>query len=360
MTRYLRNLAPSVLALLLIGSFALGQGDQPQEPLVTGLTEPRLITFDEDGNLYVAEAGNGGDVSIEWGEPGRFLVPGLLGGTGQVKVVTPMGDTSILLAGLPSMNGANPIDPDSHERNVAGPHVAKPHDGSLWVTIGYGAVGTPTNPFTSTVLRLDSETMRLVDFVDVLPIEVENDFDGTGPGTNPTDIEFAGDGTTYIVDAGCNCLYTYSPSDGLELFTSWSEKPQAVPDTIDIGPDGHIYVGFLTGVPFPREGARIERWHPGGELVETFTGLTMVVDLLVDDDGTIYAVEFSEGLDQRGRLTPNSGRVVEVRSDGLNPVVEGLNFPYGIARSPEGTLYVVNNSAFTRPGFGEVLAIQTP
>lgn len=357
MTTTVQHLLIAVMLLGVVGAMAIAQGE---EPLVSGLTEPRMLSFDSDGNLYIAEAGYGGDVATQWGEPDRFTVPATLGGTSQIRVVSPDGESSVLLGGLVSVDGAPPPGLPPHARNIYGTTVALPHQDALWVAFGAGPAGTPANPFTSTVLELDRETLRIRNFIDIAQYEMEHDPDGAGIGNNPTDLAVADDGTVYIADAGCNCLLSWTEQGGLELFSAWAESPQAVPDTVDIGPDGDIYVGFLTGVPFPTEGSRIERWTSDGELEETFTGLTMVVDILVEDDGTLYAVEFASGFQPPMGLPAYSGRVVEVTSEGITPIAEKLNYPYGIARSPDGPLIVANNTAFVGEGFGHIIPIETP
>ena len=132
-----------------------------------------------------------------------------------------------------------------------------------------------------------------------------------------------------------------------------------MPTSIDFGPDGDLYVGFLSGFPFATEGSRIERWSPDGELVEGYEGLTLVTDVLVDDDGVIYAVEHAAGFGDRGFI-PDSGRVVTVSPDsGITPLLEGLRTPYGLAQAPDGRL-VVSVASADATGTGMVIAVEGP
>ncbi len=167
------------------------------------------------------------------------------------------------------------------------------------------------------------------------------------------------DGTLFIVDSGCNCLWTWTPDASLNLFKSWDIEDNPVPTGVDFGPDGDIYISFLTGFPFPVEGSRIERWSPDGELVQTYSGLTLLTDVLVDDSGTIYAVELAAGLGERGFI-PDSGRVVMVSEDGIAPVMEELRAPYGLAEAPDGSLVVSVVTAFDASGAGMVIAVDQP
>ena len=87
--------------------------------------------------------------------------------------------------------------------------------------------------------------------------------------TNVADIAWGADGTLYIVDAGSNALYTWTEADGVQLVTAWGND---VPTAIEIADNGDIYIGFL-GEGIAPGAAKIERWS-GGEVVETFAGLT--------------------------------------------------------------------------------------
>jgi hypothetical protein len=111
----------------------------------------------------------------------------------------------------------------------------------------------------------------------------------------------------------------------------------------------------MTGFPFEAGTARIEVWSPEGELVQTFEGLTMVTDLLVAQDGTLYAVQLADGFGDQG-FNADSGSVVIVSEDGIEPVAEGLSFPYGLAQDADGNLAVSIN-AMGAPGSGSVIPV---
>jgi hypothetical protein len=77
---------------------------------------------------------------------------------------------------------------------------------------------------------------------------------------------------------------------------------EAVPTGIARGPDGAIYVGMLTGYPYPDEEAsiwRVEDLNGDGDALDQgeaepfVTGLTTVTDIAFGLDGTLYIAEFS-------------------------------------------------------------------
>ncbi len=284
--------------------------------IADGLVNPRNMSYDSEGNLYVAEAGNGGPQTTSDDTP--------FGSSSQITRVAPDGSKSVVVAGLISYRVGNSL----------GAHDVVVTDDSIWVLLG--ETSDFRIPFTHALVELDKETGRVKTFVDLLTPELELDPDANpNQQSNPVDFTVAPDGTILIANAGCNCLMSWTPANGVQIAAAW---PQAtdnpVPTAVDTDAEGNIYVGFLSGFPWPEGGARIEKWS-GGQLVETFSGLTAVTGMLVTDDGTIYAVE--SGLSAQG---PKPGRVVTVSASGVMPVLEGLSAPYGLAQAPDGTIVV--------------------
>jgi hypothetical protein len=141
----------------------------------------------------------------------------------------------------------------------------------------------------------------------------------------------------------------------LQVFATYPEDP--VPTGVSVGPDGNVFIGFLTSFPFPSGTAYVEERSPDGELVNTYDGLTMIVDVMATEDG-IYAVSLSSTFDPEAEGLPwatNSGSVIELNS--METVAEGLNFPYGIAMDNDGNLLVSINSAYVEPGTGAVMML---
>jgi hypothetical protein len=127
----------------------------------------------------------------------------------------------------------------------------------------------------------------------------------------------------------------------LQLVHAWSDNP--VPTSIEVADNGDLYIGFLGAGMAPGAG-KIEHWA-GGELVETFSGLNTVTDILLDGD-TLYAVQLTVFTDQG----PGPGSVVTVAADGATPIAEGLPAPFGIAQSADGVLYITFGTIAFAPG----------
>jgi hypothetical protein len=215
---------------------------------------------------------------------------------------------------------------------------------------------------TMSLVEIDRATGELKQAVDLSAYEQENNPDSSQERvSNPADLALAPDGKLYIADASGNTVLLWTADTGLQLFASWPvtdspDDPQAVPTGVAVGPDGDVYISFLSGFPFPRNGARIERYSADGTLKETYADLTLVTDVLVTDDGTVYAVEMADGFGDAG-YNANSGRVIKIVDGVEAPVLEGLNYPYGLAQNADGALFVTVNSAFLPPDSGAVIPV---
>ena len=304
--------------------------------IADGFTSPRGITYDSAGNLYVVESGVGGDLEVE----GPFG-PVSVGGTGTLKMVDTDGRTETLLSNLPSQGPAN---------SARGAQDVIVTDDTIWLLIGQTPAGMP---LAQSIVKVDRETLRVVDVIDIGIVEITENPDGDIVESNPTAFDMTDDGVFYIADASCSCVLRWSEGNPVEVVTFWEvTDDNPVPTGIALGNENDLYVGFLSGFPFPEGGSRIERWSLDGELLETFEGLTAVVEVLVTDDGTVYAVEHGVFSDSGW----GAGRVVTVSADGIESVADGLTRPWGLAVTPDGGLAVVTNSVATG-GEGAVVRI---
>lgn len=330
-----------VFLMVILGAVSLvAYGVGEAETVADGLNNPRGYAFAEDGTLFVADTGVGGDVEV-LGERG----PVKLGNSGAVVAINPDGEKTVIIPNLPSA--------DLGFGELSGPQTLLLTDETLWVGIGE-SVAT-ASPFSATVIGLDRETYGVQYIIPLYAEEVTNNWDDSEPlNANPVDLELSPDGVLHIVDSGCNCIYAWTAEDGLSPVVVWDDNP--VPTSMSFADDGSFYVGFLTGFPFPAGGARVEHYSADGDLVETFEGLTTVVDVMVGDDGTVYAVEFVSNFGERG-WQPDSGRVVMIGDDGITPVMENLNFPYHLNYDADGNMVVSINAAFSAPDAGQIIMV---
>jgi hypothetical protein len=236
------------------------------------------------------------------------------------------------MTGLPSYAAPN---------EVIGLYRAIPRGESLWVVFsGEGPVSSGAF-WANNIVEIDRKTMIVKRVINLSGFEAANDPDGRGYDTNVADITWAEDGTMYIVDAGGNDLLTWTEADGLKVINTW--KDNSVPTAIEVAANGDYYVAHLGEAIAPGAG-KVEHWS-NGELVETFAGLTGVTDILLDGD-KLYAVE----LFLFGPNGPGPGRVVSLANGTATPVAEGLITPFGLAKGPDGALYVSFGTIAFAPG----------
>ena len=138
-------------------------------------------------------------------------------------------------------------------------------------------------------------------------------------------------------------------------FPPFPEVPmQAVPNALALGPDGHVYVGQLTGFPFPPGGARIYRLRIGGAPQVVLEGFTNIINLAFGSDHSLYVLQFAAN----GLLNgPPTSSIVRVWPNGTRTTVDapGLFAATALTVGRDGALYVSNHGASV--GTGEVVRI---
>ncbi|BBH70491.1 hypothetical protein ACTI_71760 [Actinoplanes sp. OR16] len=199
--------------------------------IVTGLDSPRGIAFGPHGELYVAEAGRSGAITVV-SAGGRWRIP----------------------AGPPSPaspRGAGAIGPSD---------VAVGSDGRLYYTVGRGGDGA------ATLYRAGRGPTAIADLG-----AHEKDADPTGL--------LITDRGHLVVDAGANALVRVAPRGRPSTVAAFpaQEGIRAVAQ----GPDGAYYAGGR---------ARIWRVVPGEAPTVYASGFTGVIDLAWAPDGRLYVL----------------------------------------------------------------------
>ena len=128
---------------------------------------------------------------------------------------------------------------------------------------------------------------------------------------------------------------------------------QAVPTTVAVRPkDPNVYVGQLTGFPFPPGAASVWGIRPDGSTFVYASGFTNIMDIAWGPKGSLYVLEItSNGLlsgDPTGALI-RSGRTARRRPSPARP-----RHPDRASRSrKDGSVYVTNYG--TSAGKGTVV-----
>jgi hypothetical protein len=366
------GLATATAALSLAGPALAAD----PEIVASGLDNPRGLAFGPWG-LYVAEAGAGGtDQCFSGGDPEGGEI--CLGPSGAVTVVGEDGQRRVT-TGLPSL-----ASPGGNE--ALGPSdVSFAKDDHEYDERGFLTVGLAADPATregagdlaaglDQLWRLHGDGYAHP-VADLGAYETANNPDADQPDaaipdSNPNSVAAKDGRHAYVADAGGNdVLYVHKRTGKIDLVGVLppGEAPapdipgfpvppgtpipfQAVPTSVAIGHDGELYVGQLTGFPFPEGAAGVWVIRPGEDPVPFATGFTHITDVAVGHDGSLYIVQIKD----TSLLGPDGpGSVIRVHPDGTRETVaEGLTAPYGIALK-KGWAYVTTHS--TEAGAGEVV-----
>lgn len=368
-----------LLTTLLLTTAVRSQAHQePTGPTATktvmaaGLNNPRGLAIGPDGDIYVAEAGKGGDGPCALGPEGERCH----GQTGAVvRIDHRDGTVSRVVTGLPSAATAD-------GSFATGPHgISLAGVGATYVTIGYG--GDPANrvvdfdvagaSYARLVRATASGRWRFA--ADLGGYEGEVNPTGDERDSNPYGV-LALAGRTVVADAGANALNQIAANGTVSTLAVFPDRlvdapdflglppgtlipMDTVPTSVALGPDGHLYVGQLTGFPFPTGGARVFRVPSNGGTPEVVAdGFTAIVGLAFAPDGSLYVLEIARnGLLAAFEDGDWAGALIRIAADGTRTEIAAglLVAPGGIAIDKRGSVYVTNNSIFA--GTGEVLRL---
>jgi hypothetical protein len=357
---------PAIFLSMLIAC-SLAQAAPPVQIVAKGLVNPRGIAFAPNGQLYVTEAGRGGQ--------GRCTVLGdgqnaCYGETGALTRIDPAGVRAPLrvLTGLPSLAPAGGF-------GAAGPlAISFLGSGKGEMVIGLGTVAAARkglgakSALLGTIVQVSVQG-KVKPVADIArfesihnPVPVTSDSNPYGVVSLP--------GYSVVADAGANALFRVG-ADGrvstLAVFeTRYVPAPpqlqlppgatipmQAVPTSVIKGPDGALYAGQLTGFPFPVGGANVYRVGPGGGTPIVFaSGFTNIIGLAFDAAGTLYVLEIGNGPSSTpgGPPLAGPGRLLRVNADNTHTVIyDKLFYPGGLTIGRDGHAYVTNNGIVPGP-----------
>jgi hypothetical protein len=352
-------LALLLTAPSLLGALPAAAAAPTVDVVAAGLNNPRGIAFAPNGQLFVAEAGSGG--------AGKCAVLGdgqnaCYGETGALTRIDPTGATLPVrvISGLPSLapaGGFGATGPAGIAFHGAG-------NGQLAMGLGTAAtaragLGGKSALFGHLLTVSTSGQWRLG--ADLAMFELLNNPVAGGNDSNPYAVA-ALPSRQVVVDAGGNTLTEVAANGTMRTLAVFPSRlvaapplpgvppgamipMQAVPTAVRQGPDGALYVGQLTGFPFPVGGANVYRVPPGGGTPAVFaSGFTNITALDFDVLGRLYVLEIGNGFAGPGGppLKP-PGRLLRVNNDFSHTVIyDQLFYPGGLAIGPDGAAYVTN------------------
>lgn len=346
----------------------LGVIELPQEPeletIATGFNGPQGILVDLDGNVWVIEAGMGGEQEVEWINPDSGAVDkAMMGDTARVVRIGADGAQTDV-ATLPSIFVGTEA--------IGGARLAL-LNGELYATAGQwlGDLGPDRLDLAASVVHI-AEDGTLHEAGNTWDIEAAENPGRFVLDSHPYGLAAGPDGRLWIADAGGNTLLALDPETGevsLEAVFDGIPGPMPnplrdnamemdpVPTGIAFDADGTAYVSLLPGFPFIPGSTKVVTVDADGNVADFATGLTMLTDLRMGPDGNLYAVQI--GIFGEQGPVPNSGAIIRVlEGDASEVVVDGLSFPTSVDFDADGNAYVTANGVGA-PGSGEVVMVHS-
>ena len=325
---------------------------------VSGLINPRGMTWDSDGTMYVALAGSGGTTMSEADSAHEQQYGPYFGGDTASVVsveryldVTALGCPAPVAGGLPSTRGMS--------GHTQGPSSVAFLEDQLYILQDSGtaaATAFPDMPNGVYVVNPDGSVSLVAD---IKKWHDENPVANVPYDLTEESETFAmlpGDSFLWVLESNSGQVLQVTPDGTITRIADLSEG-HPVPTGFALSDDGGVYVGFLTPAPYTDGSSKIIKVMPDGTVTDVWTGLTMVTAIAVGPDGTLYALEMAtNNFDEPPFSSPGTGRIVrQTGPDSLAEVVVGLDFPIAMAMGPDDALYVSFPAFGAEDGFGGIL-----
>jgi hypothetical protein len=327
----------------------------------TGLTNPRGLTFGPDGNLYVAEAGVGGEQTPADIDPGCPVIvniysPYTAGYSGRVTRVLADGTTETVADNLPSMTDVGGVSYGPTDVAFVG--------GTLYVLIEMGGCSHALPEDLPAILRVnpDGSTDSVANLNDWLANNPPHFIKDTDPTT--TDLEpggvfhsmFAAGRYLYVIETNRGMLLRVDPRKGvIELAYDMSIDNAEHNPIVMTRRGNDYYVGTFGEDGGPAELAQFDKDFSDYSL--PFQSLDPIVGLAWHGN-RLYGVEIFPYDDP---WTTESANLVtfDPKTGARTEVLIGFaTFPNGLVTGPDGALYTSNwGISFTGDGDGGVLRI---
>lgn len=343
-------------ALTMAGLSAVAQDATPS-PAADGpvtvaakyLTNPRGFTWDAEGTLYVALAGTGGAEIVDLDNIGG---PGQTGDSSVIAKVEQQVPV-VVASGMPSTQ-------ITHQRTIGVASVAIV-DEEAYVLIDANAMGfRPTGDQPDGVYRIGTDgTATLI--ADTGQWVEDNPAKFKPADYNPRGEVFgmvADKDSLWVVESNTGQVLRVT-LDGTITRIADLSVGHPLPTGPVLSPNGGIYVGYLTAVPYFTGAASVVEVMPDGTVTEVWKGLTMVIAVALDDDGMLYAAEMSTNNSTTAPyIQPATGRIVkQTGPDTLEEVATNINYPVSLAFGPDKALYVGAPAIGSNDADGYILRI---
>jgi len=304
----------------------------------------------------VALAGTGGSTAATEHSPSADILGPFMGGpTGAVAKIE-NGCAVAYVTGLPSTADAM--------GEVLGVEDVAFLSGDLYIAADGGgpAHGNPDQPAGIYKANADGTATVVADLSAYLranPVaNIPGDYDPDADGYRMVADETAG--ALWVLEPNSGGVLSVKPDGTITLIADLSEG-HPVPSAIVAAPDGGVYIGNLTAVPFPNGAAKVIHVAADGTVSDVWTGLTTVTGLAVGPDGSLYASELAtDNLTGPPFLQPFMGKVVHMTGAATSEdVATGLMFPIALSFGPDGELYYATPAIGANMGEGMIVRLDS-
>lgn len=348
----------AVSSVSAVGFAAKGTAAPTVTVVASGLNNPRGLSFDREGNLWVAEAGTGGSECLP--TPGAPTNPTCFGLTGSLGRIDGSSVKRVFtdIASLAASNGGSAVGADGI--SVSG--------SQIYTAITESDFGVPAGLSPALTAALfdqlghlmrgpvegDDQSLSAVSNVGAFDYAWSNQHKNLTPqfpDANPYGV-FAEAHHEFVVDAASNTLDEVDSHGNVRIlaFIPNPPKSDAVPTCVAEGPDGALYLGQLTGGGNGAGVANIYKFTFAHGLSVWQTGFSAITGCGFGSDGSFYVTEFDKvGFPPSG---PPGGDVIKIAKNGTRTTLGTgqLFFPNGFAAGKDGAIYVSNWSI--APGSG--------
>ena len=339
--------------------------------VASGLINPKGFTWSPDGVLYVALADHAGAPTGQTVEPvpstpaiatpaGEPTVPGVGGahaGGHTASVVRITDGCPVTVAdGFPSAT-------DPGLGWALGVSAVAFLGGQLYALVDGGGEVTQNADLPNGIYKVNADGSKtlVADLSAWLRAnEVAKPHEPLTPDGEPFAMT-AGTDALWVSESNHEQLLRITPDGAITRVVDFSLFGDIVPTGLAAAPDGGLYVGFLSPLPFTAGTAKVMKVDASGKATDVWTGLTAVTAVAVGPDGTLYATELTTGAGSGTTppfVVPGSGKVVKQTGPSTSTdVATGVDAPASLGFGPDGGLYVGGPAIGAYQGEGMILRL---